>query len=304
MINKLIIDDYNVELTEKTEMPYSYTFPQSATHIVRYGIDGDDEICAYAFEGCTDLTFISFPEEIKRIKRGAFKGCTSLEKVPLSPSIEYIGKEAFDGCKSLKELDFEGTNVPEVYCTLPSQTNIYVPDGSKYEIVSYDDLVWDGSVEYFLKDENNVYKKISEISFAEEFTGETDEHGDPIKTTFYRNRWDSLADGNHTIEYKNRYPVTKITPIDDNYVFGFTAGQTNTVTVNFTPEYATNLALTWKLSQNHYFTLNTNTGDPHTIEVTAKDESILGGATMAQETLTATAESGTNVKFTLIFNKA
>ena len=106
---------------------------------------------------------------------------------------------------------------------------------------------------------------------------------------------------NKTITFTGYFADLKI---DDNYVFGFTAGQTNTVTVNFTPEYATNLALTWKLSQNHYFTLNTNTGDPHTIEVTAKDESILGGATMVQETLTATAESGTNVKFTLIFNKA
>ena len=39
MINKLIIDDTNVELNDKSPIPYSYVFAQANTHVVKYGID-------------------------------------------------------------------------------------------------------------------------------------------------------------------------------------------------------------------------------------------------------------------------
>jgi len=169
MINKLIIDESNIELNDKTKVPYSYTFAQANTHVVRYGIDNTDEICAYAFQNCTDLSYISFPPEIKNIKRGAFKGCTSLERVPLSTNIKYIGKEVFDGCTSLQEIDFEHNDPPVSYCTFPSQTILYVPNDQKYEEVAYERMNFDGTVQYFTQNAySHKYERVYDVTFATE----------------------------------------------------------------------------------------------------------------------------------------
>lgn len=236
MINKLIIDGENVELTDKSQVPFTYTFAQAQTHQVYLALDNTDEICAYAFMDCKDLTYISFPDEIKRIKRGAFKNCTSLERVPISSNIEYIGKEAFDGCKSLKEIDFESSEVPDIYCTLPNQTVIYVPDDSKYVPIAYADMNKDGNTEYFTKTEWNQYEKLLDVTFASETGG-----------PYYQNKWDEIADNDHTVEYKNRYPVTSI-EFERNVAINL--GQTFELTYTIGPENCTNRAITWKTSSN------------------------------------------------------
>ena len=78
MINKLIIDGNNVELNESSKMPYTHTFQQAETHVVKFGLDNTNEICAYAFKDCSNLTKIEIPETIEMLKRGAFMNCSKL----------------------------------------------------------------------------------------------------------------------------------------------------------------------------------------------------------------------------------
>lgn len=275
MINKLIIDDSNIELTDKSQVPYSYTFAQANTHVVRYGIDNTDEICAYAFKDCTELSYIAFPPEIKNIKRGAFKGCTSLEKVPLSTSIQYIGKEVFDGCTSLKEVDFEHNEPPTTYCTFPSQTVLYVPNDQKYVEVPYEKMNLDGTVQYFTKNAySHKYERVYDVTFA------------TADGTYFRNKWDALADDSHVVEQKNRYPVSNIefTPSAN-----ISLGSTFQLSYTLEPENVTNTQLYW-YSSFAGFTIDTDTGVPGMVKV--KTDNATTAQVGSTGKITAYAESG------------
>lgn len=284
MINKLIIDGENVELTDKSQVPYKHTFAQANTHVVRYGIDNTDEICAYAFQDCKELSYISFPDEIKNIKRGAFKGCTSLEKVPLSKNIEYIGKEVFDGCTNLKEVDFEHDNPPAIYCTFPSQTILYVPNGQKYEEVAYERMNMDGTVQYFTENAySHKYERMYDVTFAEP------------SGHYFRNKWDEFGDNDHVIEQKNRYPVTNIEmtpaaniPLDGTFELSYT----------LSPENVTNTQLYWYSSFDG-FTIDTDTGVEGMVRVKANNATAAQVGSVGQ--IIAYAESGISARsnFTL-----
>lgn len=276
MINKLIIDNENVELTDKSQVPYTHTFAQAQTHVVRFGLDSGDEICAYAFQDCKDLKYIEFPSQIKKIKRGAFKGCTSLEKVPISKDIEYIGKEAFDGCSSLQELDFEAANPPQIYCKLPEQTNIYVPDGEKYERIAYSNMVLDGNTEYFTENEwSHQYEKMYDVTFA------------TAEGSYFVNKWEAVADDKHTIENKNRVPVTGI-EFDKN--IAITTGSPRfELSYVISPENTTNTQLYWYSNNEDVFTINTTTGRDNEIWLIPTDNEAKKGS---KATLTAYSESG------------
>lgn len=275
MINKLIIDNQNVELTDKSQVPYTHTFAQAETHVVRFGLDSGDEICAYAFKDCKDLKYIEFPSQIKKIKRGAFKGCTSLEKVPIGKDIEYIGKEAFDGCSSLQELDFEASNPPAIYCTLPSNTNIYVPDGEKYERISFSNMVLDGNTEYFTENEwSHQFEKMYDVTFANE------------AGTYFVNKWQTVADDRHTIENKNRVPVNGIN-YDRN--IGINVGERFRLSYTISPENTTNTQLYWYSGDENVFTINTNTGIENEIWIEPTDVEARRGS---KATLTTYSESG------------
>lgn len=60
-------------------------------------------IGAYAFSGCTNLTSIHLPPNLKKISKGMFNGCKSLKKVFLADTIEIIEDYAFAGCTSLRK---------------------------------------------------------------------------------------------------------------------------------------------------------------------------------------------------------
>ena len=218
-------------MTDKSQVPFRHTFSQANKHIVRFGIDNTDEICAYAFQDCTELTYISFPDEIKNIKRGAFKGCTSLKAVPLSEHIEYIGREAFDGCTSLEEIEFKAEEPPQVFCKLPGQTNIYVPDDAKYVNIPFEKMVLDGRTEYFtLNEYSNKYEKMYDVTFA-------DENG-----TYFYNKWQDIADDAHTFEVKNRVQVQNIRMAPEIQI----APSADTViSYSLTPANITNNQLHW-----------------------------------------------------------
>ena len=275
MINKIIIDNENVELTDKSQVPYTHTFAQAQTHEVRFGLDSGDEICAYAFQDCKDLKYIEFPSQIKRIKRGAFKGCTSLEKVPLKSDIEYIGKEAFDGCTNLKEIDFEASNPPAIYCTLPANTNIYVPNGQKYEQVSFSNMVLDGNTEYFTENPwSHQFEKMYDVTFANN------------EGTYFVNKWEKVADDKHTIEEKNRTPVTGIS-FDKN--IGVTHGERFSLSYVISPEDTTNTQLYWYSGDEGVFTINTTTGIENEVWLIPSNDAAKVGS---RATLTTYSESG------------
>ena len=65
--------------------------------IVIGGTDYDVvEIADSAFNGCTRIVYVSFPETLVTIGANAFKGCYSLEKVNFYGELEYIGEKAFN----------------------------------------------------------------------------------------------------------------------------------------------------------------------------------------------------------------
>ena len=91
MINKIIVDGENVELTDKSQVPFRHTFSQANTHIVRYGIDNTDEVCAYAFKDCTELTSITIPDSVTSIGFCVFVYCDdiTIKGVPGSVAEDY-----------------------------------------------------------------------------------------------------------------------------------------------------------------------------------------------------------------------
>lgn len=235
MINKIIIDGKNVELTDASQLPFMHTFQQAKTHEVKFGLDKTDEICAYAFKDCVNLTKIELPDTIKMIKRGAFKNCSRLPKITLSEHINYIGKEAFDGCTSLTDIIYEGTEVPSTYFKLPEQTTWYVPDDSKYEKIADNDTIdTSGDIEYFTKTAWNQYEPVYDLS---EIDSETE---------YYRNKWDSIGNNIQVKENKNRRPVERIVLVSSDTVsIGARVNDKYTLTYFIYPEDCTNHNLKW-----------------------------------------------------------
>ena len=66
--------------------------------------DGLLEIEAKAFKGCTQLTSVNFPDGLLEIGRGAFEGCP-LKSVTLPPSVKKSHKCAFVGCNEITIYD-------------------------------------------------------------------------------------------------------------------------------------------------------------------------------------------------------
>ncbi len=58
-----------------------------------------------AFNGCTTLTAIKLPRNLKTIGARAFAGCTKLKTFTLPEGITSIGEGAFQGCKVLPDLE-------------------------------------------------------------------------------------------------------------------------------------------------------------------------------------------------------
>jgi hypothetical protein len=63
-----------------------------------------------AFEGNTNITYLSIPTTVTNIGNNAFKGCSSLDEVSIRGSIEVIGYKAFAGT-AIKELVLPDTLV-------------------------------------------------------------------------------------------------------------------------------------------------------------------------------------------------
>ena len=71
----------------------SVTFPESLKRII-----------ISAFKNCTGLTSVKLPEGFKVIEEGAFRGCSNLRTLTLPSSIEIISQQAFYGCTRLSTI--------------------------------------------------------------------------------------------------------------------------------------------------------------------------------------------------------
>lgn len=70
-----------------------------------YYFTGLTQIADDAFNGCTSLTAVKLPKNLKTIGARAFAGCSRLKTLALPEGLTSIGEAAFHGCKLLPDLD-------------------------------------------------------------------------------------------------------------------------------------------------------------------------------------------------------
>jgi len=258
MINKLIVDGQNITLNESTQFPFTYTFSKAGVHNVRVGLDMTDEVCAYAFKDCSDLTKVTFPSKIENIKRYAFENCTSLKSIDLPKTIKYVGPGTFDGCIALSEINFAHTTPPQFYSELTAGTKCFVPDGYKF-VLAEGELKKDGSVQYYVKNSLDGY---DEIDYEALIDGEE----------YYYDQWSDIHEFENIIENRFKVRATQIDFIDEGEVVTeyptVEQGTTSQLfEVKITPDNTTNSKVIY-LSSNEGLVTVSETG-----EITTKPNS-------------------------------
>jgi len=68
-------------------------------------LTGVNSIVDGAFLNCSDLTDVTFPNNLEIIGEYTFQGCSSLTKVAIPDSVTFIGKRAFGGCSRLSSVE-------------------------------------------------------------------------------------------------------------------------------------------------------------------------------------------------------
>ena len=64
----------------------------------------NDELCMYAFSGCSGLTSLTIPSSVTEIGSYAFEDCSGLTSLTIPSSVTSIGRETFMGCSGLTSL--------------------------------------------------------------------------------------------------------------------------------------------------------------------------------------------------------
>ena len=76
-----------------------------------------------AFQGCINLSSVTFTNQLSEVNNNAFRGCTSLTQVSLGDNVQTIGDAAFAACTSLTELSF-GSNLKSLGAGVINGTKI------------------------------------------------------------------------------------------------------------------------------------------------------------------------------------
>ena len=283
MIDKLIIDDTNIELTEKDKMPYTYAFSTAKTHTVKYALSDTDEIAAGAFANCTYMTKVKFPPEIKMIKRRAFENCVRLNNVVIPKTIQYIGANVWNGCTGMTEMTFEATTPPSNYAEIPSGCKVYIPNDSKY--VEVTDNFEPDTVHYYRKTDYNMYVEVPGLEL---------EKGQ----TYYKDNWTAVAPNDVTVEEKNRIPVEEIAIEND-----MTSMNVNVKSEEATVEAIVRYEIKPATATNRklYFFSSNPEGYVKIADIDKEGEIIFSCTANKQSATTFTiyAESGVSSKFTI-----
>ncbi len=106
----------------------------------KYVIKAGTKILAdYAFDNCTHITQVVFPDSVTRIGKYVFIYCNNLTNVDLGRGLKYIGTASFDICEKLKsilipasviciEIAEDSTN----FCRCSALETFMVESGNKY----------------------------------------------------------------------------------------------------------------------------------------------------------------------------
>ena len=83
----------------------------------------------HAFEGCSGLTSITLPSGVTEIGSSAFYGCSGLTSITLPSGVTWIGHSAFEGCSGLTSITLPSgvTEIGEsAFANCSGLTSIYV----------------------------------------------------------------------------------------------------------------------------------------------------------------------------------
>ena len=92
----------------------------------------NNEIGKFAFKGCSGLTSLTLPANIKWIGESAFSGCSELTSLTLPDGVEKIGQSAFYHCSGLTSLTLPSsiTTISEnAFSGCSGLTSLTLPDG-------------------------------------------------------------------------------------------------------------------------------------------------------------------------------
>ena len=162
-------------------------------------LNNSGNIGDYAFDGCRNLTSVTFGNNITEIKSGAFQSCESLTDITFGDNITSIGGYAFNNCTSLTSVTFNSPTPPTIDRTsfnrIPSTCKFYVPCSavntyrtasvwSTYasQIVGYESCTvydWEVVPNEYLCNGNDKYEKTKKICSFD--GGETWEDVTPIE---------------------------------------------------------------------------------------------------------------------------
>ena len=95
----------------------------------------NNEIGKFAFKGCSGLTSLTLPANIKWIGESAFSGCSGLTSLTLPSNITEIGEWAFSNCGGLASIYVYAEKVPKMAEDVfkgcdATKCILYVPKGT------------------------------------------------------------------------------------------------------------------------------------------------------------------------------
>ena len=167
-----------------------------------------------AFENCTALTEIVIPESLTAIGAGAFKNCSGIASIIVGKEVESIGEGAFEGCTAVKTLIVKGSVMPTVPSSALTTIVLYSPVPLETE-------------EFANKVYRNATLYVRNASLARYQSADV-----------WENFW-TIKGFDHMQEVTITLDQTEVT---------LTEGESMTLTVTVTPEFMSEMAVTWSTS--------------------------------------------------------
>ena len=121
-------------------------------------------IGAYAFRGCSGLTYMEIPEGVTDIQDWAFEGCVDLKDIKIPLSVKNIEERAFFDCVNLKKVELS-SNITSI----GQEAFGYYYDRSKWEVVGEDDDYGDNENDSFYYELDGFTIKCDANSEAEKY---------------------------------------------------------------------------------------------------------------------------------------
>ena len=171
-----------------------------------------------AFEGCSALSEIKFPDSLLTIERRAFYDCSSIAELSLPKNLTTIRVEAFFNCTSLKKVTIPAkldltAYESAVFYNLPSLEKIVFDEGRE-EISGYAFFATTTNVEIIIPKSVKLFSSYpffskGPVTFV--FLGDCPELGE--KKDFYGEPciyYDPTANGWENCSWKEQFPLIPI----------------------------------------------------------------------------------------------